>query len=67
MQYKDVSALAETEFCRYFCRQVSLKFSKNDKNTLLLQQVYNRPLTWGGPYSIFALREHKICLIALHP
>jgi hypothetical protein len=26
---------------------------KNDRNTTLLQQVYNSPLTWGGPHTLW--------------
>jgi hypothetical protein len=29
---------------------VAVRFlTKNDRNTTFLQQVYNSPLTWGGP------------------
>jgi hypothetical protein len=27
-------------------------FMKNDRNTSLLQQVYNNPLTWGGSHTL---------------
>jgi len=27
--------------------------SKNNRNTTLLQQVYNSPLTWGGPHTLW--------------
>jgi hypothetical protein len=29
------------------------KRKKNDRNTTLLQQVYNSPLTWGGPHTLW--------------
>jgi hypothetical protein len=27
---------------------------KNDRNTTFLQQVYNSPLTWGGPHALWS-------------